>query len=219
MTWPMTKSSSATSQAVLNSYQASVSANPYITTTTSSDPADPFATSTVQWPYCQGINQDLPPVYAPTYNPWEPSYNVSETITGNLTATPQSLDPVTPGQSYAPLQQADTNPQAAVGGVAALGFGLGSHLQNMPDYPSPHSNVSEQTTSSCLSVVPGAMMSPGRPVVPSPSMVPSLGESESSRQSSRRSTEPPRNTQGVAYCSHPDCASTGTVFSRKCEWK
>jgi len=91
-------------------------------------------------------------------------------------------------------------------------------MQSMQDYPSPHSNVSEQTTSSCLSVLPGAMMSPGRPMVASPSMVPSLGGSTNSRESSRRSTEPPRNAQGVLYCSHRDCAQQPPVFSRKCEW-
>lgn len=213
----VTKSFHAVSQAVLPSYQASVSANPYITTT-SNDPSDLFAASTIQWPYCQGINQDPPAVYAPTYAPWQSSYNTNDGITGTLTATPQRLDPSTPSQSYAPQRQADTNLQAAVGSAGALGFSLGSHLQNMRDYPSPHSNVSEQTTSSCLSVVSGAMMSPGRPMVPSPSIVRSLGGSESSRQSSRRSTEPPRNVQGVLYCSHPDCANKPSVFSRKCEW-
>ena len=212
----MTNSFQAASQAVQPSYQTSLAANPYITTT-SNESSDLFATSSVQWPYCQGINQDPPPAYDPTYASWQPPYNTNNTITGSLTATPPRIGPQTPIQSYASQRQG-TYPQAAVASVGSLGFGLGLHLQEMQDYPSPHSNVSEQTTSSCLSVLPGAMMSPGRAIIPSPSMVPSLEGSTNSRQSSRKSTEPPRNAQGVLYCSHRDCADQPPVFSRKCEW-
>lgn len=203
----------------LSTYQASLPANPYITST-SNESSDLFTASTVQWPYCQGINQDPPPAYARNYIPWQSAYNPSENIAGNLVATPQRIDPQTPVQSYGTRSQA-TNPQAAVGSVGSLGYGLGLHMQDMQDYPSPHSNVSDQTTSSCLSVLPGAMVSPGRPlqVTTSPaSIVPSVGGSTNSRHSSRRSTEPPRNAQGVLYCSHPQCAQQTPVFSRKCEW-
>ena len=213
----MTKSVTAASQAVLPSYEAGLSANPYITTT-SNGSSDLFATATEQWPYCQGINQDPPTACAPTSVPWQPTFSTNDNITGTLTATTLGIGPRTPVQSYAPQSRVSTYPQAAVESVSSLGFGLGLHVQDMQDYPSPHSNVSEQTTSSCLSVLPGAMMSPGRPIVASPQMVPSMRGSTNSEQSSRNSTEPPRNAQGVLYCSHPDCTRQPPVFSRKCEW-
>ncbi|KAL6715493.1 hypothetical protein ACLMJK_006454 [Lecanora helva] len=209
------------SQSVVPSYQASLAANPYITTTVN-ESSDLFATSTVQWPYCQGINQDPPPAYDPSYVSWQPSYDANSSITGSLTATPPRLDSQTPLQTYASQRQL-TNTQAAVARVGgSLGFGLGLHRQEMQDYPSPHSNVSEQTsTSSCLSVLPGAaMMSPpGRTLVLSPSMVPSLEASTNSRPSSRNASgHPPRNPQGMLYCDHVDCREKPPVFSRKCEW-
>ena len=192
-------------------YQASVSDNPYITST-SQGASDLFATSTIQWPYSQGINQ---PAYANTYPPWRPVYNPAENITSNITTTPQPIVSHTPVQSYGIQQPQAPNPQAAGGSLGSLGFGLGLQIQDMQDYPSPHSNVSEQTTSSCLSVVPGTMISPRVPAIssPNPSVAPSVGGSSSSR----KSTEPPRNAQGVFYCSHSDHANT-PVFSRKCEW-
>lgn len=173
---------------------------------------------TAQWPYCQGIHQDPQPAYASSYTPWQSVYNSTENVTESVTATHQRIDPQTPAQSYGAQQRQTTNPQAAVGSLGSLGFGLG--LQNMQDYPSPHSNVSDQTTSSCLSVLPGAMISPRMPLAssPNPSIVPSVGESSASRQSSRKSTEPPRNAQGVMYCSHPEHGQRQPVFSRKCEW-
>lgn len=204
----------------LPTYQARVNSNPYITGT-STESTDLFATSSIQWPYSQGTNQDPPPAYASSYAPWQSTYNTTSNITGNLTATPQRIEPQTPVQTYASRSQANSIPRAVVGGnVGSLGFGLGLHLQDMQDYPSPHSNVSDQTTSSCLSVLPGAMISPRMPIVTSPSMsiVPSVGGSSNSRQSSRRSTEPPRNAQGLLYCNHPECAQQPPVFSRKCEW-
>lgn len=203
----------------LPTYNAIVTTNPnpYITST-STESSDLFATSSSQWPYTQGINQGPPPAYAPNYAPWQPTYSPSENITDTLIATAQRTGPQLPVQSYAPRRQANPNPQAAIGG--SIGFGLGLRLQDMQDYPSPHSNVSDQTTSSCLSVLPGAMISPRIPPVTSPSisMLPSVRSSSDSRQSSRRSTEPPRNAQGILYCADAECARQPPVFSRKCEW-
>ena len=209
----------AASQAIAPTYQTSAPSYSYITSA-SSGSSDPFAAASAQWPHDQGINPDPPPVYASDFTPWQSTYNITE----NLTATPPRIGSQTPLQSYAPQRRANTNPETAVGDSGSLGFGLGLglRLQDMQDYPSPHSNVSEQTTSSCLSVLPGAMMSPGGHFMPSPSVVPSVvpsvGGSSDSRQSSRRSTEAPRNAQGVLYCSHPECARQPPVFSRKCEW-
>lgn len=207
---------------LLPTYNANVTTNPdpYITST-STESSDLFATSSTQWPYTQGINQGPPPPYAPNYAPWQPTHRTSENITDTLIATPQGTGPQPPVRSYAPRRQANQNPPAAIGGsLGSFGFGLGLRLPDMQDYPSPHSNVSDQTTSSCLSVLPGAMISPRIPLVTSPSisMVPSMAGSSNSRHSSRRSTEPPRNAQGILYCADPECARQPPVFLRKCEW-
>ena len=180
--------------------------NSYITGT-SNGSSDLFpAASTGYWSYCQGINQDPSPAYAPSYPPWQSAYSTGE----NLVTTSQRSRSDPNIQSYGPPAQV-ANPQAAAGSLSNLGFGLGLPMQN---YPSPHSDISHQTTSPCLSVVPGAMMSPSMPLVASPS----VAESSNSRQSSRRSQEPPRNTQGLMYCDNIECAGQPPVFARKCEW-
>lgn len=208
-------------QAILGITYTADYPSPYISST-SIESSDLFATSSIDWPYSQGINQSSPPAYAPDYASWPPTtYNINENITGTLRATPQGIGSQPSLRSYAPQRQVNPNPQAAVGGSPGnLGFGLGLHLQDMHDYPSPHSAISDQSTSSCLSVLPGAMISPRVPVVPSPSIsiVPSMGGSSHSGYSSRRSTEPPRNAQGILYCADQECAQQPPVFSRKCEW-
>ena len=192
-------------------YQASISASPYITGT-SSVSSDFFPA--VSWPYSQGItqgiNQDQPPAYAPSYTPWQSTYNPVENIT--VSAQRSRSDPSF--QSYGPPQQV-ANPQAAATSLGSLGFGLGLQMHDITNYPSPHSDVSGQTTSSCLSVLPRAMTSPSMPLVASPS----LAGSSNSRHSSRRSQEPPRNMEGMTYCDNSECADNPPVFSRKCEWR
>ena len=180
--------------------------SPYITGT-SNVSSDLFpAASTEYWPYCQGINQEPSPAYAPSYAPWQSAYNTGE----NLVTTSQRSRSDRNIQSYDPPPQV-ANPQATAGSLSSLGYSLGLPMQN---YPSPHSDVSRQTTSSCLPVLPGAMMSPSIPLGASPS----VAGSSNSHQSSRGSQEPPRNTEGLMYCDNIECAQQPPVFARKCEW-
>lgn len=188
-------------------YQAIISASPYIKGT-SSVSSDLFPA--VCWPYSQGINQDQPSAYAPSYTPWQSKYNSVE----NITASAQRSRSDPSFQSYGPPQQV-ANPQAAARGLGSLGFGLGLQMHDITSYPSPHSDVSGQMTSSCLSVLPRAMTSPSMPLVVSPS----VAGSSNSRHSSRRSQEPPRNMEGMMYCDNPECADNPPVFPRKCEWR
>ncbi|KAF6221254.1 hypothetical protein HO133_002109 [Letharia lupina] len=194
------------------SYATSVPLYPYISAPEDSS-SDHYPTSTVTWPYCQGINPGSSPAYAPSYSPWQTQSPFHPT--GGVTTTPQRTDRSNIVQPYVQrTQTADTgNPQVAAG---SLGFGLGLHMSDMQDYPSPGSSTSGQTTSSYVSVLPPNVLSSGMPLMPSPSVAGSTG----SRQSSRRSQEPLRNAEGLLYCSHAEHAQQQPpVFSRKCEWK
>ncbi len=196
------------------SYATSVPSYPYISAPLNSS-SDLFPTSTVTWPYCQGISPVSSPAYVPSYTPW-PTHSAFDP-TASI-ATPQRTDRSNIIQPYARrIQTANTgNPQAAAGGVGSLGFGLGLHMSDMQDYPSPGSSTSGQTASSYLSMLPPNVISPGMPLMPSPSVAGSAG----SRQSSRRSQEPPRNAEGLLYCDHAEHAQQQPpVFSRKCEWR
>lgn len=197
------------------SYATSVVPYPYISAPLNSS-SDLYSTSTNTWPYSQGINPIPPQAYAPSYNhlqtqlPFDPS--------GSVTTTPQHTDRSNIVQPYAQrIQTANTaNPQQAAGSLGSLAFGLGLHMTDMQDYPSPGSSTSGQTTSSYLSVLPPNVLSPGIALMPSPS----VAESTGSRQSDRRSQEPPRNAEGLLYCDHAEHAQMQPpVFPRKCEWR
>lgn len=190
----------------------SVSSYPYI----SAPSSNLYPTSTVTWPYCQGINPASSPAYAPSYSPWQTQSPFNPT--GGLTTTPQRTDRSNTVQPYAQrIQTANTgNPPVATGTPGGLGFGLGLHMTDMQDYPSPGSSTSGQTASSYIPVPLPSVLSPGLPLMPSPS----VAESTVSRQSSRRSQEPPRNAAGLLYCNHAEHAQQQPpVFSRKCEWR
>lgn len=197
------------------SYATSVTPYPYISAPSISS-SDLFPTSTVTWPYCQGINPVSSSAYAPSYAPWQTQSPFHPT--GSGATTPQRTDQSNIVQPYAQrIRTANTgNPQAAAGSLGSLGFGLGFHMSDMQDYPSPGSSTSGQTASSHLSLLPPNVLSPGMPLMPSPSVAGSTG----SRQSSRRSQEPPRNAEGLLYCDHAEHAQQQPpVFSRKCEWR
>ena len=181
----------------------------------SSSPSDLYPTPTV-WPYCQGIDPVSAPAYAPSYTPWQTQSPFDPT--GGLVATPQRIDQTNTVQPYAQRsQRASTgNSQVAAGSLGSLGFGLGLHMSDMQDYPSPGSSISEQTTSSYVSVLPSNVISRGISLMPSPS----VAEDTSTRHNSRRSQEPPRNAEGLLYCDHTEHAQQQPpVFSRKCEWR
>lgn len=196
------------------SYATNAPSYPHISTSSSSS-SDLYSTSTV-WPYCQSINPDSSLAYAPTYTPWQPqsSFDLAESVV----TTPQFTDRSNINKPYAqPTHPANTrNLQVAAGGQARLGFGLGLHISDMQDYPSPGSSTTEQTSSSYVSVIPSRVISPGISLMPSPSLAGGPG----SHQSRRRSQEPPRNTEGLLYCDHTEHAQEQPpVFSRKCEWR
>ena len=203
------------------SYAASVPSYSYISTPSTSS-SDLYSTSTAVWPYCQGINPDPSPAFAPSYNPWQtqtqtqPSFNPA----GPVVATQQPTDQSNIVSPYAQRTQTAANignPPLAAGSLGTLGFGgLGLHMSDMRDYPSPGSSVSGQTSSSYVSVLPSNVISPGISLMPSPNVADDTG----SRQSSRRSREPPRNAEGLLYCNHAEHAQEQRpVFSRKCEWR
>ena len=196
-------------------YATSVPSYPYISAPSNS-PSNLYPTSTVTWPYCQGINPVPSPAYAPNYTPWQTQSPFDPAT--SVATTPQRTGRSSLVQPYAQrIQTANTgNPQVATGSLGSLGFGLGLHMSDMQDYPSPGSSTSGQTTSSYVPVLPPNVLSPSMPLMPSPSMAESTG----SRQSSRRSQEAPRNAEGLLYCDHAEHAQQQPpVFSRKCEWR
>ena len=198
-------------------YGTSVPSYSYISTPSSSS-SDLYPTSTV-WPYSQGINSVAPPAYASSYTTWQTQSPFDPT--GSQTTTPQRTDPINIVQPYAQRNQTVNtgNPQGAAGSLGSLGglgFDLGLRLSDMQDYPSPGSSNSAQTASSYAPVLPSNVMSPAISSMQSPS----LAGDTVSRQSSRRSREPPRNAEGLLYCDHTDHAQQqAPVFSRKCEWR
>lgn len=197
------------------SYATSVPSYPHINAPRNSS-SDLYPTSTVTWPYCQGIDPSPSPAYAPSYTSWQAHSPFDPTA--SVSTTPQRTDRSNTVQPYAQrIQTANTGiPQVAAGSLGSLGFGLGLHMSDMQDYPSPGSSTSGQTNSSYVSVLPPNVLSPSMPLMPSPSVV----GSTVSRQSSRRSQEPPRNAEGLLYCNHTDHAQQqAPVFSRKCEWR
>ena len=196
------------------SYATSVPSYPYISAPSSS--SHHYPTSPVTWPYCQGINPASTPAYAPSYPSWQSQspFDPASSVGTTLQRTDRSniVEPYAQRTRTANL----ANPQVAAGTLGSLGFGLGLHMRDMQDYPSPRSSTSEQTPSPYVPVLPSNVLSPRMPVMPSPS----VAASTSSRQSSRRSQEPPRNAEGLLYCNHPEHAEQEPpVFSRKCEWK
>lgn len=194
------------------SYATSVSSNSYISVPSSAS-SDLYPTSTV-WPYCQGINPISSPAYVPTYTPWQIPSPFDRT--GSVVPTPQLTNSSNIVPPYAQgNQQAYTgNFQGAAGSLGSLDFRLGQ-ISDMHNYPSPGSSTSEQTTSHSVSVPP-PNISPGIYSMPSPS----VPDDTRSRQSSRKSQEPPRNAEGLLYCNHAEHAQQQPpAFSRKCEWR
>ena len=207
---PVTNSITNQGDNPATTYQAGLAESPYINAT-SSVSSDLFPA--VSWPYNQGITQGIdqyqPPAYALGYTPWQSVYKPVE----NLAASSQRTRTDPSLQSYDPPRPVAT-PQAAARSLGHLGFGLELQMHDINNYPSPHSDVSGQTSSSCLSVLP-AITSPSMPLVASPS----VAGSSDFRHSSRRSQEPPRNNEGIMYCDHRECADNPPVFPRKCEWR
>ena len=199
------------------SYATSVPSYSYISASSSSS-SDLYPTTTA-WPYSRGINPAASPAYASSYTSWQ-TQSPFDTA-GSLITTPHQTDPTSIVQPYAQRNQTPQtgNPQGAagsLGNLGGLGFGLGLHLSDMQDYPSPGSSSSGQTASSYVPILPSNVMSPAISLMQSPSVPGDTG----SRQSSRRSREPPRNAEGLLYCNHAEHAQQQSpVFSRKCEWR
>ena len=212
---PMTNFFEVENNVLPSSYLTSVPSYPHISIPSSS--SDLYPTFTITWPYCQGINPEFSPAYAPSYTPWQTQSPFDPT--GSVGTTPQRTDQHNTIHPYAQRIQQTANtgiPQVAAGSPGSLGFGLGLHLSDMQDYPSPGSSNSGQTTSSYPSLLPPNVLSPGMPLMPSPG----VAESTDSPHSSRRSQEPPRNAQGLLYCNHPEHAQQQPpLFSRRCEWR
>ena len=171
----------------------------------------PSSSSSDLYPtYCQSLNQLSTPAYVSSFPPWQTQSQFVPT--GNLISTPQPTDQSNIIPPYAPRNQtANTgNPQGAVGSLVNFGSLRLGPLSDMQDYPSPGSSNSAQTASSYVSVLPSNALMPS----------PSIAEDTASRQSSRRSQEPPRNTEGLLCCNHAEHAQEqAPVFSRKCEWR
>lgn len=190
-------------------FPASASTYPYIPS--SPDPlSDLFPTSTIAWPNTQGTDISLVPTYAPSYNTWQ-SQPSNESV---FTATPQRIDSNTLFQPYDIRQQSPFH-QPTGGHAAGLGFDPSLQPHDMQDYPSPSRSDVSGPSKSCNSVVPGKVLNPSMPVVASPS----IAGSSISHQSSTRSQEATRNTEGVLYCDHPECARQPPIFARKSEWR
>lgn len=87
---------------------------------------------------------------------------------------------------------------------------------NMPDYPSPRSEMSGQSRSPSLSLYPAADAS--TTTVPYTTIPASRRSSSYGSPQSVKSEEPSRNDKGLIYCTHKDCSSDPLTFTRKCEW-
>ena len=92
---------------------------------------------------------------------------------------------------------------------------LGLVASNMPDYPSPRSEMSSHSRSPSVSLYPTADTSPF--AVPHTTIPASRKTSYGSPQSIK-SEEPSRNEEGEIYCTHNDCLANPPTFARKCEW-
>ena len=203
----------------------SVISTPYIFASPSTSPAT-FGTPAQFVPQYQGNNQPLALVYDTSYDfainqqttSTDPSIPVPFVPNlGTATAiSPYVQQPLHafPYEDYRNLGRlgVDTGPTSHGSGSS---FGLAP--SNMPDYPSPRSEMSGQSRSPSLSIYPIAdTTSTAIPysTIPASKISSSYGSPESVR-----SEEPSRNDQGLIYCSHKDCASDPPTFTRKCEWK
>ncbi len=194
----------------LPGYPVGVSTYPYITSSPYL-PSDLFPASTVAWPYSSGINTPAVTTHDSDFNTWQPTAR----YTGAITATPERVVPPPSYQAYAPSQPAQPR-QIKGGPVGGQAFNLGQRIRNMQDYPSPqHSDVSAPSTSSRISVLPAATLSPSLALVAAQtSMVAGIS---GSLRGSEATQEPIRNSSGLFYCSHSEHATT-PVFARKSEW-
>jgi len=87
---------------------------------------------------------------------------------------------------------------------------------NMPDYPSPRSDMSGLSRSPSLSLYPTADTS--TTTVPYTTVPSSRRSSTYGSPQSVKSEEPSRNDKGLIYCTHKECLSDPPIFTRKCEW-
>ena len=196
----------------LPGYSSRAPIDPYEPTysTVSSDVLPASITATSAWPYNSGSNISA---YASDYNTWQPQPlpATSQILAPSIETTDLSTDL----QPYEPLRQ-----PAPSRTDSYQNPGLGLWMRDMHDYPSPHSEVSNQASSPCLSIIGGTGLSPNMPYAPSST---SAGESPHSIHSGRdrkSSSEPgaPRNDQGLLICTRTECLPDTPTFQRKCEW-
>ena len=90
------------------------------------------------------------------------------------------------------------------------------YLPRMSDYPSPHSEISEQTicspniTNNNNFVAQNGYLPPNRN---------SMSQSQAKPQDQpAANASPPRNANGDIYCADPACRNNPPTFARKCEW-
>lgn len=187
--------------------------SPYISTSPATS-SDPFATPTQFWPYNRGINPASGHSYPPAYRFDSNTRLLNERIS-DLSST-LNLEADSPVNLYAAqYNQASTNDFG--GNIGKTGPSLGQPSNNMPGYPSPHSDMSDHRVSPCPSLFPATSMAPATV----PHTIASKASSTYGSPQSAKSEEQIRNDEGVMYCSHEKCADLPEgppTFARKCEW-
>ena len=194
----------------------------YITPTTYGPP-DILPSTPVTWTYSQGNHLPTAPSQTPPSNLWQqaaindlvfppPVPTRTESSTGAPYERERPFQPQT--QVPTPVTQ---SARSTLSGVSYnWGLDVATNMQPYQNYPSPHSDVSGPTTISSVPVSSSVMLSPSKQIMASPT----VAGSPESPLSSRQSSEPTRNAQGMLYCSYPDpdCQRNPPVFNRLCEW-
>ncbi|KAI4117235.1 MAG: hypothetical protein LQ338_007588 [Usnochroma carphineum] len=127
---------------------------------------------------------------------------------------PRRIEPSGGAQPYAPFLQQATS-QGDDRAAAAFSPSLRLPMGHIPNYQSPHSDVSrDETKSSSFSVLPSNDLSPDMMFAASAS----AQSHHSPSSTGKKGEEAPRNAHGQITCNHPKCVSNPPVFSRRCEW-
>ena len=187
--------------------------SPYISTSPATS-SDPFATPTQFWPYNRGINPASGYSYPTGYH-FDPNTRLQHDQTSDLPSI-QNLEAEGPVNLHVgQYNQANTTDFG--GNIAKTGPSSGQPSNNMPGYPSPHSDMSDHRVSPCPSLFPVTSVVPAK----MPHTIASKASSTYGSPQSAKSEEPNRNDEGVIYCSHEKCAELPEgppTFLRKCEW-
>ena len=185
--------------------------NPYIIPSTTSSSA-PFIPSTSTWPQNPGINITPDALSQAQYqwpsnidlNVQSPNPQVYHSSQVSSPYADYTIPPSTDQTSGGWYRPEDYSRNVAFELIAGL---------TMHDYPSPQHSEGSRIPPSPVPSIP-ADLSPGKRYTQSPS----TGQSPDSHLESRGQTDPPKNSKGEIYCSHPECADKVPIFPRKCEW-